>query len=144
VKVYEGVDVQMQVFLISALVGREWSASGPGRFTDGERVPRYPLDMRPGGPQNRPGRRGEKSCPYRDKKADPSAVEPVASRYTDRCPGSRYDLICLFFVDCVSNINLITGHEMAVVNPSFSLRASINQSFSFTGLHLSPHKNILA
>jgi hypothetical protein len=27
--------------------------------------------------------RGEKSCPYRDSNTDPSAVEPVASRYTD-------------------------------------------------------------
>jgi hypothetical protein len=34
---YGGVDVQMQVFLPSALVGSEWSASRPGRFTPGER-----------------------------------------------------------------------------------------------------------
>jgi hypothetical protein len=26
---------------------------------------------------------GEKSCPYRDSNSDPSAVQPVASRYTD-------------------------------------------------------------
>jgi hypothetical protein len=25
----------------------------------------------------------EKSCPYRDSNSDPSAVQPVASRYTD-------------------------------------------------------------
>jgi hypothetical protein len=31
-KVYEGVDVKIHVFLTSALVGGEWSASSPGRF----------------------------------------------------------------------------------------------------------------
>jgi hypothetical protein len=33
---YEGVDPQIHIFLISALVGGEWSASRPGRFTPGE------------------------------------------------------------------------------------------------------------
>jgi hypothetical protein len=32
-KAYKGVDVQTHVFLTSALVGVEWSASRPGRFT---------------------------------------------------------------------------------------------------------------
>jgi hypothetical protein len=34
-----GVDVQIHIFLISALVGVEWSASRPCRFTPGERTP---------------------------------------------------------------------------------------------------------
>jgi hypothetical protein len=34
-----GVDVQIHIFLTSALVGGEWSASHPGRFTPGERAP---------------------------------------------------------------------------------------------------------
>jgi hypothetical protein len=38
-KAYGGVDVQTHVFLTSALVGGEWSASRPGRFTPGERAP---------------------------------------------------------------------------------------------------------
>jgi hypothetical protein len=37
-KAYEGVDVQIHVFLTSALVGGEWSASRPCRFTPGERA----------------------------------------------------------------------------------------------------------
>jgi hypothetical protein len=37
-KAYGGVDVQIHILLTSALVG-EWSASRPGRFTPGERVP---------------------------------------------------------------------------------------------------------
>jgi hypothetical protein len=32
-KAYGGVDVQVHIFLTSALDGREWSASRPGRFT---------------------------------------------------------------------------------------------------------------
>jgi hypothetical protein len=38
-KTYGGVDVQTHVLLTLALVGGEWSASRPGRFTPGERAP---------------------------------------------------------------------------------------------------------
>jgi hypothetical protein len=38
-KAYEGVDVERHIFLTSALVGDEWSASRPGRFTPVERAP---------------------------------------------------------------------------------------------------------
>jgi hypothetical protein len=38
-KVYGGVDVQIHIFLTSALVGGEWSTSCPGRFTTRERAP---------------------------------------------------------------------------------------------------------
>jgi hypothetical protein len=34
-----GVDVQIHIFLISALAGGEWSTSRPSRFTPGERTP---------------------------------------------------------------------------------------------------------
>jgi hypothetical protein len=33
-----GVDVQIHIFLTSALIGGEWSNSRPGRFTPGERT----------------------------------------------------------------------------------------------------------
>jgi hypothetical protein len=36
-KAYGGVGVQIHIFLTSALVGGEWSASRPDRFTPGER-----------------------------------------------------------------------------------------------------------
>jgi hypothetical protein len=38
-KIYGGVDVFTHIFLTSALVGGQWSASRPGRFTPGERAP---------------------------------------------------------------------------------------------------------
>jgi hypothetical protein len=38
-KTYKGVDIWIHVFYTSALVGGEWSASLPGRFTPGERAP---------------------------------------------------------------------------------------------------------
>jgi hypothetical protein len=84
-KAYVGVDVQSHVFLNSALVGGEWSASQPCRFTPGGRSPRYPLDRRLSVPQSRSGLRGDvgHSCPLRDSNSDPSVVQPVASRYTD-------------------------------------------------------------
>jgi hypothetical protein len=34
-KEYGGVDVEIHIFLTSALVGGEWLASRPGRFTPG-------------------------------------------------------------------------------------------------------------
>jgi hypothetical protein len=37
-KAYVGVDVEIHIFLTSALVGGEWSTSRPGRFTPGERA----------------------------------------------------------------------------------------------------------
>jgi hypothetical protein len=47
--------------------------------------PRYTLDKRLGGPQRWSGRRGEGKIldPYRESNSDPSAIQPVASRYTD-------------------------------------------------------------
>jgi hypothetical protein len=39
IKAYGGVGVQIQIFLTSALVGGEWSASRPDRFTPGKRAP---------------------------------------------------------------------------------------------------------
>jgi hypothetical protein len=64
-KTYGGVDVQIYVFLTSALVGVEWSASHPGRFTPIYPIQwvlealQYPLNRRLGGPHIWPGRRGE-------------------------------------------------------------------------------------
>jgi hypothetical protein len=37
-KAYGGVDVQIHTFLTSALVGGEWSATRPGRFTPGKEL----------------------------------------------------------------------------------------------------------
>jgi hypothetical protein len=38
-KAYGGVDVNLHIFLTSALAGDEWSVSRPCRFTPGERGP---------------------------------------------------------------------------------------------------------
>jgi hypothetical protein len=38
-KTYWGVEVEVHIFLTSALDGGQWSASRPGRFTLGERAP---------------------------------------------------------------------------------------------------------
>jgi hypothetical protein len=38
-KAYGGMDVYIHIFLTSALVGGEWSASRPGRFNPGGTAP---------------------------------------------------------------------------------------------------------
>jgi hypothetical protein len=72
-KMHGGVDIQIHIFSISALLGNEWSASRPGR---------YELDWRLGEPKNQSVRCGEETNLDRTN-SDPSAVQPVASRYTD-------------------------------------------------------------
>jgi hypothetical protein len=54
-KAYGGVDVKIHIFLTLALVGGEWSASRPGRFTPWERA----LGTDWIGGWVGPGRRGE-------------------------------------------------------------------------------------
>jgi hypothetical protein len=58
-KAYGEVNVQIHIFLTSALAGGGWSASRSCRFTPGERD-RYLVDRRLGGPQSRSGRDEEK------------------------------------------------------------------------------------
>jgi hypothetical protein len=68
---YKGVDVGIHVFLTSALVAGEWSASRPGRFTPGTHWVRGWWD-----PRRLNAEQGNISCPYRDSNYDPSAVQP--------------------------------------------------------------------
>jgi hypothetical protein len=62
---------------------------GVVRFKPRSLYPRYPLDRRLGGPQNRSGHE-ENSCPYRDSNPDPSVVQPVSQSLYWLCyPGFR-------------------------------------------------------
>jgi hypothetical protein len=83
-KAYGGVDVQIHIFLTSTLVGGQWWAARPGRFTHRERAPGTHwiggwVDPRPGLDDVKM----RKFLTYRDSNSDPSVVQPVASRYTD-------------------------------------------------------------
>jgi hypothetical protein len=57
-KTYGGRGYIAPLFLTSAADGGEWSASCPGRLSSWGKNPRYPLHMRPSGPQSRPGHCG--------------------------------------------------------------------------------------
>jgi hypothetical protein len=72
------------VFLTSALIGWVVNITPRPLYPRGK-SPRYPFDRRLGGPQNRSGRRGEDKnlVPTGTRTPAPSAVQPVASRYTD-------------------------------------------------------------
>jgi hypothetical protein len=98
-KTYGGVNVYIHIFLTSALVVGEWSASRPCRFTPGERAPGTHF-MRLGGPQSRSGRYGEVKIfyPSGTQTPAPPVVQPVASRYTNwAIPAPLYKPGGLFF-----------------------------------------------
>jgi hypothetical protein len=82
INAFGGMDVQIHIFLTSALAEGEWLASCPGRFTPGEKAPgTYWIRWTPE-PICTTWRR-ENYWPYRDSNSDPSVVKPVASSYTD-------------------------------------------------------------
>jgi hypothetical protein len=70
-KAYGGMEVQLHIFLTSALVAGEWLASCPGRFTPGKETPLpigYEIGWTPE-PVWTTWRR-ENSWPYRDSNSD--------------------------------------------------------------------------
>jgi hypothetical protein len=81
-KMYGGVDILIHVFLILALVGGEWSASRPGRFTPRERGRSTQWI---GGLVGHIASLGDverrKILPLPGPNSDPSADQPVASHY---------------------------------------------------------------
>jgi hypothetical protein len=70
------VDIQIHIFLTSALAASEWSASRPSRFTPGTHWIGGWVDSRAGLDDL------EKILDYQDSNSDPSVVQLVASRYT--------------------------------------------------------------
>jgi hypothetical protein len=71
------------MFLISALVGGQWSASRPCRFIPGERTPYTHLVRGWVGPRAGLDDVDNWNCwHYQDSNSDPSDLQPVASRYT--------------------------------------------------------------
>jgi hypothetical protein len=83
-KTYRGVDVYIHRFLTSELVGGEWSASRPCRFTPGKEDPVPMLEEFGWTPEPVWAIwRSENFLPYRDSNSPPLVVQPVASRYTD-------------------------------------------------------------
>jgi hypothetical protein len=83
-KKYMGVYVQIHVFLTSALVGGEWSASRSGRFAPGK-SPLYPLDRRLGGSTNRFGWRGEERKIAAARTRTPTLDRLARSQSLDDC-----------------------------------------------------------
>jgi hypothetical protein len=80
----KGVDVQIHVSLTSALVGDEWSASLPGRFTPIERVPdTHWIGSWMGRRSDLYHVKKENLFPLSGLEILPSVVQPVVSRYTD-------------------------------------------------------------
>jgi hypothetical protein len=82
-KACRGVDVEIHIFLTSALAGGEWLDSRPGLFTPGERIPGTLLvggwvDPRAG--LDDMEKRTFLTLPGLQLR--PSVVQPVASRYT--------------------------------------------------------------
>jgi hypothetical protein len=93
----------MRVLLTSALVGDEFSASRPGGFTPQEGAPSIHLTggwMGPGTSLDDGERK--KPCPYRDSNSNPSAVQPVSSRYTRYVISAPNNLCINFYLTLYS------------------------------------------
>jgi hypothetical protein len=71
------MDVYILMLLISGSGGGEWSASQPGRFTPWQRISGTLEPTWTTG-------RGDKSCPHQDSNSETFALQPLASRYTER------------------------------------------------------------
>jgi hypothetical protein len=82
-KVYGGVDVQVHIFLTSALVGGEWSVSRPGRFIPKETVPGTHWIGWVGPRAGLNDMEKRKFLTLLGLKLDTSVVQPVASHYTN-------------------------------------------------------------
>jgi hypothetical protein len=78
------VNVLADAFLISALVGTEWTASRTGHFTAGEKGPLYKFDRSLAETRSRPRRYGEvkMSWPYCDTNSEPSVVQSLVAMQT--------------------------------------------------------------
>jgi hypothetical protein len=86
-KAYWGVDVQINIFLTSVLVGGEWSASRPSSFIPRKRTPRTHWIGKLGEPQSRSGRRGEKNrVPTGTRIPTPRPSSVNALNYLARTP----------------------------------------------------------
>jgi hypothetical protein len=85
---HRAADVQIHIFLSSALVGGEWSASCPVRFTPEERASDAHWIGGWVDPQSRSGLCGGDKIldPTGTPNSDPLVVQPVASCYTDVIP----------------------------------------------------------
>jgi hypothetical protein len=79
------MDVWIYMLFTSALLGDEWSASRPGSFTRGERAP---ITHWIGGlvdpMASLDGVEKRKFLTLPGLELDPSVVQPLASRYTDK------------------------------------------------------------
>jgi hypothetical protein len=91
VKTYGGVDVQIQVFVTSARVAGEWSASCLGHFTLMKRAPgTHWIGGWVGPTTSLDDMKGRKILPLPGLKLQPSTVQPIASCYTDCYPRSSF------------------------------------------------------
>jgi hypothetical protein len=90
-KAYEGVDVSLNLFETSALVGGEWSASSPRRFTPGKRDPgtRW-IGGWVGSRAGLDDKEKQKFFTFRDSNSDPSVVQTVASCYIDCATATQF------------------------------------------------------
>jgi hypothetical protein len=126
--------------LTSALDPCKWSSSRAGRFTPKERVPRYPLDRRLGGPQSRSGHGGEKKNSQPLSGLEPPIIQPVtySGSYRFRLAG---------FMPSHSNIEVSSsglpkeydivkpGNELLTERDVSKVKVKVNMSLNLTNYH---------
>jgi hypothetical protein len=114
------LDVYIYVFLISALVGGEWSASRPILLTPGERAPgTHWIGGWVGPSTDLDDVKKRKFLTLPGSNSDFSVVQPVANRYTD-CTNSQISYF-KFLTFNQDNLNVTTCRLQTDNEPSIKI-----------------------
>jgi hypothetical protein len=98
---YGGVDVQIHIFLTSALAGSEWSASRPGRYTIGTHWMGGWVDLRVGLDVVEKRKFLTQPGLHLRSLGRPAHSQPL---YPLRCPGNHCLDVCLLR-SCLASVN---------------------------------------
>jgi hypothetical protein len=125
------MDVYTHVFFTSALVGGEWSASSPDRFTLGERAPNTHWMGDWSGPRaGMDDMEKWKLLPPLGHQLWPFVIQPVASRYNDCAIQALEDGRISFRVVAVKELRLELGRGRKLFVTKLMLSRFLSEQLS--------------
>jgi hypothetical protein len=137
-----GVDVQIRVFLTSALVGGEWSALSPCSITPAKDS-RYLLDRRLDGPQRWSGWCGEVKILHHTGTWNPtpgsSSPYPSPALNWDKCSSQDGAMNLRLIEDMTERCNRVVGTVTEHQSTNFSRSLEVQLSLIFRQHYFQPH-----